>query len=77
LKSDVFVHFDNRGQVLSPMQRPVVVSQALPVPQLLLHWTAPPQPSPIVPQYLKLVPLSQPLGTQVASPLHSLSAPQT
>ena len=37
-------------QELSPLHRPVTVSQILPVPQLVLHVMLPPQPSPTVPQ---------------------------
>ena len=59
------------------MAQLVLGSHTLPAPQLLPHESAPPQPSPTTPQYLKSVPLSQLLGTQVLSPLHRPSAPQT
>jgi hypothetical protein len=37
-------------QEMSPLHRPVVVSQTFPVPQSVLQVKVPPQPSPMTPQ---------------------------
>ena len=62
-------------QLLSPLHRVVLTSHTLPVPQFVPHERAPPQPSPTTPQYLKSVPLSQVLGTQVVHWLFTQALP--